>query len=132
MFALENTASPLMAPQQQDRAPDRILPMQGMAAGSEYPHSKNYAYKITSVNDTNLPKDRSRAKKSIRNWGLQFLDDLIAAQLVSGGDWSEKFKLRTLIRYLNAWQQIGPIGMLQCICEGATPETRHVVFTSSG
>ncbi|EGZ16124.1 hypothetical protein PHYSODRAFT_508681, partial [Phytophthora sojae] len=35
-----------------------------------------------------------------RDWGLRFLDELVAAQVISGGNRLDKFKVRVLNRYL--------------------------------
>ncbi|CAI5721087.1 unnamed protein product [Peronospora destructor] len=67
--------------------------MQGEAAEQEFRPSQNHGYKIPSIKDMKLPIDRFTGKEEypglgsgFKDWGLQFLDELIAAQLVSGGD----------------------------------------------
>ncbi|OWZ08670.1 hypothetical protein PHMEG_00018746 [Phytophthora megakarya] len=69
---------------------------------------QNFGLKIPTLKGMKLPIERFSDKElykgfgaGFKGWGLRFLDELIAAQVVSGGDWPEDFKARVLNRYLD-------------------------------
>ncbi|EGZ24414.1 hypothetical protein PHYSODRAFT_486533, partial [Phytophthora sojae] len=61
-----------------------------------------------------------------KDWGLRFLDVLIAAQVISGGDWPEDFKARALNRYLE-----GParkyFDRMKTIWSAESPMLKHLM-----
>lgn len=63
---------------------------------------------MPTVKDMKLPIERFTGIEEykglgagFKNWGLQLLDELGAAQHLSGGEWPEEYKMRTLNRYLD-------------------------------
>lgn len=63
---------------------------------------------MPTVEDMKLSIERFTGKEEYRelgagfkDWGLQFLAAVGAAQQLSGGEWPEEFKMRTLNRYLD-------------------------------
>ena len=63
---------------------------------------------MTTVKDMKLPIESFTGKEEysglgagFKDWGLQFLGELGAAEQLSGGEWPEEFKMRTLNRYLD-------------------------------
>nr|CCA28066.1 conserved hypothetical protein [Albugo laibachii Nc14] len=63
---------------------------------------------MPTAKDMKQPIERFRGKEEYRglrdkfkDWWLQFLDELGAAQHLNGGEWPEEFKMRTFNRYLN-------------------------------
>ncbi|KAG2777982.1 hypothetical protein Pcac1_g11695 [Phytophthora cactorum] len=65
-----------------------------------------HAADIPSLKDMKLPIERFSGKEEyeglgagFKDWRLRFLYQLVAAQVISGGDWPEDFKARALNRY---------------------------------
>ncbi|KAE8901487.1 hypothetical protein PF010_g3927 [Phytophthora fragariae] len=86
--------------QQHPPAPDPRLQQQQFAP------PRGFGLKIPSLKDMKLPIERFSGKEmyeglgaGFKDWGLRFLDELITAQVISGGDWPEDFKARALNRY---------------------------------
>ncbi|GMF60865.1 unnamed protein product [Phytophthora fragariaefolia] len=68
---------------------------------------RGFGLKILSLKGMKLLIERFSGKEmyeglgaGFKDWGLRFLDELIAAQVFSSGDWPEYFKARALNRYL--------------------------------
>ncbi|KAE9281459.1 hypothetical protein PR003_g27672, partial [Phytophthora rubi] len=87
--------------QQHAPAPDPRLQQQ------QFEPPRGFGLKIPSLKDMKLPIERFSGKEmyeglgaGFKDWGLRFLDEFIAAQVISGGDWPEDFKARALNRYL--------------------------------
>ncbi|EGZ16637.1 hypothetical protein PHYSODRAFT_502201 [Phytophthora sojae] len=73
--------------QQHAPAPDPRLQQQQFAP------PRGFGLKIPSLKDMKLPIERFSGKEmyeglgaGFKDWGLRFLDELIAAQVISGGD----------------------------------------------
>ncbi|KAG2868262.1 hypothetical protein PC113_g1224 [Phytophthora cactorum] len=75
-------------------------------AADQFEPPRNFGLKIPSLKDMKLPIERFSGKEEyeglgagFKDWRLRFLYQLVAAQVISGGDWPEDFKARALNRY---------------------------------
>ncbi|KAG3025798.1 hypothetical protein PC121_g9839 [Phytophthora cactorum] len=98
-------------PYQRARPQQTYLPAQQQVyyqpAQQQFEPPWNFGLKILTLKDVKLPIERFSGKAKYErlgagftDWGLWFLDELVAAQVISGGDCPEDFKARALNRYL--------------------------------
>ncbi|GMG16791.1 unnamed protein product [Phytophthora fragariaefolia] len=96
--AIQEQVQPQQPQQQVLPQQQQHVPPQPPVYQQQFAPPQNFGLKVPTLKDMKLPLERFSGEEYeglgavFKDWGLRFLDELMVAQVISGGDWPGSLK----------------------------------------